>query len=139
MNHVEAEFRRVESILDEIVSKAAPDFHSVNVRVQDESARNYHYKNQYLNWSHWFLKEWDVGVERARITVYLSYYEPLNPKAPPEIKLSWRAELFQQGQLSRIDKRMKSTISLAEIERQGIYNLVEAAILEGSAYLPKAV
>ena len=136
VNGVETKFRRIESRLDELVSRAEPDFRAVNVRVGDCSARN-HYKGDYLFWSHSFLKEWDVGVERARITVRLFYNEPLNPEDPTEIESSWRAELFQQGQQSRIDKRSESTISLADIERQGIYSLVEAAIREGEAYLPK--
>lgn len=132
------EFRRIESRLDEMVGRAEPDFRSANVLVQDWSARNYNYKIDHLFWSHSFLKEWDAGVERARITVRLSYTEPLNPEGPPEVELSSRAELFQQGQQSRIDKRTKSIVSLADIERQGIYSLVEAAILEGEAYLPSA-
>ena len=138
MNRVETEFRLIESRLDEMMGKAEPDFRSVNVRVQDWSDRNYHYKNDHLFWSHSFVKEWDVGVERARITVRLSYTESLNHEGPPEIELSWRAELFQQGQQSRIDKSSKSIVSLADIERQGIYSLVEVAILEGEAYLPRA-
>lgn len=138
MNRVETEFRRIESRLDEMVGRAEPDFRSANVLIQDWSARNYHYKNDHLSWSHSFLKVWDVGVERARITVCLSYTEPLNPEGPPEVELSSRAELFQQGQQSRIDKRTRSIVSLADIERQGIYSLVEAAILEGEAYLPSA-
>lgn len=80
VNRVETEFRRIESRLDEMVGKAEPDFRSVNVRVQDCSDRNYHYKNEHRSWSHSFLKEWDVGVERARITVRISYTEPLNPE-----------------------------------------------------------
>jgi hypothetical protein len=139
VNRVETEFRRIESRLDELVGKAELDLRSQEVRVEDWSARNYHYNNSYLFWSHSFLKEWIVGVERARITVCLSYHEPLNPEGPCEIELSWRAELFQQGQQSRIDKGSKSTFSLADIERQGIYSLVEAAILEAKAYLPKAL
>jgi hypothetical protein len=128
----EAAFRRVESTLDELVMRAEQDIRSAAVRAEDRSARTYHYKNSHLFWSYTFLKEWRVNAERARITVSLTYGEPVNPEAPPEVEIGWRAELFQQGHESRIDERGKSSCALADIERQGIASLVKGAIREGT-------
>lgn len=139
MDPAEVQFRRVESVLDELVGKAQNQLRSADMRLEDRSARKYHYKNNHLVWSYAFLKEWRIGTEKARLTVVLSYGEPVNSEAVPEIELTWRAELFQQGQESRIDTKGNSKCSLADVERYGILTLVNGAVQEGTAHLPKAL
>ena len=139
MDSAEGEFRRVERLLDDLAAVAEKQLLSANVQSEDKSARTYHYKNDHLFWERMFLKEWRVESERARVTVNLMYGEPIHPSATPELKLSWRAELFQHGHESRIDKRGKSECSLSDIQQQGLAGLVLGAIHEGSGHLPKAL
>jgi hypothetical protein len=132
----EESFRRVECVLDALLAAAKEQLRSADVQIEDKSARTYHYKNQYLFWDHGFLKEWRVEAERARVTVRLAYGEPLHLDAVPELEISWRAELFQQGHESRIDKRGKQQLPLSQIEQNGIASFVTGAIHEASSHLP---
>ena len=139
MNATEAEFRRVEEVLDDLVVAAKEPLRSADVQLEDRSVRTYHYKNERLFWEHCFIKEWRVEAERARVTVRLTFGEPIRSEATPELELSWRAELFQQGHESRIDKRGKLKLPLTHIEQQGIASFVTGAIHEGSGHLPQAL
>lgn len=136
MDNAEVEFRHIERRLDDLVREAKAHFRSADVLIEDRSARGYHYKNDHLFWSICFVKEWRVDIERARVTVELEYGEPLAEGDTPVIELKWRAELFQEGQDSRIDRRGQSNCSLAGLERQGIFGLVEGSIREATACLP---
>jgi hypothetical protein len=136
MDRIEAEFRRVESILDELLEQAGEPLRVAGLRVVDHSGRTYHYKNDYLFWSHAFVKEWPVDPERARVTAYLDYAEPMRLEEPPRVRLSWRAELFQQGQTSSVDERGESVLSLDDLQRRGIGAAVVEAVAEGAARLP---
>lgn len=138
MDDIEAKFRNTEKILDQLLKTEEQPLLAQDVKIEDRSARTYHYKNQYLFWSHSFRKEWLVEAERACVTVHLSSGEPIQSNDPPIVKLDWRAELYSQGKESRIDKRHEESYSLAEIERAGITRLVMKAIQEGAACLPSA-
>jgi len=137
VNPSEAEFRCVESKLDALVSDAEQALRLVEVQVEDVSRRTYHYKNEYLCWSYSFLKEWLVDVEKARVTIRITYGEPTDVRETPEVEFSWRAELFQQGQVSRIEKKGGFKRALLDVEQQGIAILVKGAISECEAYLPR--
>lgn len=139
MNHAEAEFRRIESMLDGLIAKAEGELRSADVQITDHSARTYHYKNERLLWSYSFSKEWYVGVECARVTVSLTFTEPFASEKISEIELSWHADLFRKGGGSRINKGNKSKRSVTAIEQQGISSVVADAMDEGSAYLPKSL
>jgi hypothetical protein len=138
VNAGEAEFRLVERVLDDLVAAAQEQLRASAIQLEDRSVRTYHYKNEYLFWDHCFLAEWRVEAERARVTVRLTYGEPVRLDAtPPELELSWRAELFQQGHESRIDRRGGRKLTLAQVQEQGIESLVGGAIREGSCHLPQ--
>jgi hypothetical protein len=135
---METEFRRVEAILDVLLGEDAGQLRAAGLDIQDQSARTYHYKNAHLFWSHTFLKEWRVDGETARVTIDLQYSEPFRPGDPPEIQLTWRAELFRQGQVSSISKRGGSLRPLADLQHDGIAAVVMHALAEGAACLPAA-
>lgn len=139
VNAAEEEFRRVERTLDELLAAAREQLRSAEVQLEDRSARTYHYKNEHLFWEHQFLKEWCVEGERARVTVCLIYGEPTQLDATPELELSWRAEVFQQGHESRIDKRGKLKLLLPHVQKHGIASLITGAIHEGRSYIPSAL
>ncbi|PQO27870.1 hypothetical protein [Blastopirellula marina] len=136
MNPTEAAFRSVEHLLDGLVLAAKPELRANEVTLEDQSARTYHYKNEHLLWQFAFLKQWLVQTEQARVTVTLTFSEPLQPEPNPQLELSWRVELFQLGQMSRIDRNERERLQLTEIEQQGVAAWVLDAIQKGEASLP---
>ena len=139
MDAIEQQFREIEKILDGMLRESEGQLRSSGIQIIDQSARTYHYKNDHLFWSYSFQKEWLVEVERARVTVGMSYGEPVRPNDAPEIKVSWRAELYRQAQVSRIDKKGEKTHSLSRVQHEGVSFFVNAAIEEGAACLPNAL
>ncbi len=131
----EQQFRKNEKILDELLRYAESHLRFSGVSIENHSSPNYHYKNAYLCWSYSFLKEWLVELENARVTVYLSYSEPIKPNDTPEIRLQCKAEIFSQGQESKIDKRGERIYSLKQLETEGISNVVLSVINEASSSL----
>jgi hypothetical protein len=138
MDQIEAEFRRVESLLDGLLKQAEEHLQCAGVRIEDHSARTYHYTNEYLYWYQTFMKEWPVDVEKARVTAGLHYGEPIKGGERPNLRLSWRAELFQQGQESSIDKRGETLRTLDDVEKDGLAATMLEAIAQGAAWLPAA-
>jgi hypothetical protein len=135
---VEAEFRRVEAVLDGLLQLDAGRLRSAGLHAEDHSGRTYHYKNDHLFWAHTFMRDWLVDVDRARVTIHLYYGEPVSPGDPPRLQLTWRAELFRQGQVSSIDKRGETLHALAELKQDGIAAVIVEAIAEGARWLPAA-
>lgn len=138
MDPIEIAFRRVETLLDGLLGQAAEQLRSVGLQIEDRSARTYHYKNGHLLWSHSFLKEWLVDIEKARVTACLDYSEPVQPQDPPRIRLTWQAELFRQGQVSSIDKRGEELLTLDDLQRDNIAVVISDAIAKAVACLPAA-
>lgn len=135
----EKQFREVEKTLDELLRNAESQLRSSGLSIKDHSARTYHYKNDHLFWCFSARKEWLVDIEKACVTARLSYGEPVRPNDAPEIKVSWRAEIYRQGQESRIDKKNEKCYSLQQVQQEGISRLVMTAIAEGSQCLPNAL
>jgi len=138
MKEVEAEFRCIERVLDDLLERDEERLRSAGLRHDDRSARIYHYKNDHLSWFHTFTKEWVVDVERARVTVGLYYGEPVQPQEAPKIELTWRAEQFRQGQESSIDKSGKATCAFRNVQEDGISAMVTKAVADGAECLPTA-
>jgi hypothetical protein len=138
MEKAEKEFRRVEAVLDGLLERDAARLRSAGLHAEDHSSRTYHYKNPHLFWSHTFMKDWLVDVDKARVTIHLHYGEPVRPEDPPRIQLTWRAELFRQGQESSIDKKGETLHALAELKQDGIAAVIMEAIGEGASWLPAA-
>lgn len=136
MDQIEAEFRRVEAILDGLLEPAGERLRSAGLHVEDRSARTYHYKNDRPFWSHAFLKDWLVDIENARVTIWLDYAEPVRLQDSPRLRLTWRAELFRQGQVSSIDKRGEALRTLDDLQRDGIAAAVIEALAEAAGCLP---
>jgi hypothetical protein len=138
MNPIETAFRRIETLLDELLEHAGEQLRCAGLQIEDHSARTYHYKNDHLFWSHSFLKDWLVDIEKARVTVSLDYSEPVRPQDPPSIRLTWRAELFWQGQVSSIDKRGEALLTLNDLKRDGIAVVIADAVAKAAVCLPAA-
>src|SRR3954466_6578808 len=87
-------FRTVERELDRLVDNAIARLLASDVHVDDQSAREYHYKNELLVWAYSFQMSWPAGPERAQITVRLQFAE--FEERPDLIKVELRmiAEAF---------------------------------------------
>ena len=105
-------------------------------QIFDDSSRKYHYKNDHLFWDYRFQKEWLVDIEQACVTIHLTYGEPAQPKETPNINISWRAEVYRQGQESRIDESNEKIITLEDVKNKGISSLVINEFEEGAKKLP---
>jgi len=134
------EFRKVEARLDALVEGSRAALVSHALELEDSSAREYHCKNQVLCWQLEVRKNWVRDIERARITISMTYQEPFSEAEAevPEVSVASRAELFQQSQLSRIDLRTKKTQPLHTIEHLGITAVIEAAISKAAESLEAA-
>lgn len=72
----------------------------------------------------------EVDGETRRVSVLLTYSEPLGDQ--DDLSILVRAEVFQQGQVSRVDRRQEERIPIAQIEQTGIVDLVERAFEIGA-------
>ena len=136
MDDSEADFRRVEAVLDKLLNAAEHELQLMGVRIIDQSARSYHYKNDYLSWSYAFQKDLPSGVETASVTVRLTYDEPMQSGQTPHIHLSWTAEIFQTGKISRIRNQSEHLCPLSELAPEGIVMCVLKAVRDGEDSLP---
>lgn len=134
----EAIFRQVERTLDDLVAAAREPLRSHGVQISELGGNDYACKGDYLGWSCRFETDWIVKIETARVTIHLSYGEPIPEEfdLPPQIELFWIAELFQLGCLSRLERRAKLLLPLRQLQQLGIAWLVTAAIQAGQLHLP---
>jgi hypothetical protein len=137
-------FRAVERELDRLVDVAMARLLASDVIVADESAREYHYKNELLVWTYRFQTSWPVGSERAQITVRLQFVEFDEPPALIKVKLRMVAEVFQIGQMSRVRKEDWRVVPLERLTADGIDAVVLGEIaaaqrlLQASGVAPPA-
>src|SRR5579862_2425170 len=106
----EASFREAAAELDTLLAAASDGLVREGLSVVDESARTYHYKNQYLSWCVRLSTEWPIGYERAKITVSLTCNEPVEASDPPKVTARTVAEIFQIGQPSRVREVRESDV-----------------------------
>jgi hypothetical protein len=128
----EAAFREAERRLDALLTAAREALERDGVTIEDQSARSYHYKNQYLTWAVRLELTWQVSPERARVTVYIEHSELAHGRGAPELRVSRRAEVFQVGKTSRIDVRAERRVPLAVAEREGLGAVVRREIDAGT-------
>jgi hypothetical protein len=131
MAESEARFRQVERVLDKHLSSLRSN--TPDIVVRDLSARTYHYKNQVLTWSHHLVRDREDNGETKRISVLLTYSEPI--AGEDDLAIRVRAEIFQQGQLSRIDRRHDYLTPIAYIEQAGLEDLARSAFEQGAELL----
>ena len=134
-----AVFRDVEHRLDALLATAAPILKYAGLQVTDKSVRAYIYNNCPLTWEAEVLSEWREDVEHARITIWARYSEPLNLADPRVVAFTRRSELFQTGQVSRVDLRSEAAISLVDIERRGLDVIIDELLKEAKHVLRQAL
>lgn len=72
ITEVEHQFRGAEHLLDELLRREQAILIARGIVIVDESARTYHYKNDFLSWSHRFeIRRWR-GSEVEKVWVVLS-------------------------------------------------------------------
>lgn len=118
--HDESTFRTIERELDRRVGAAMPRLTASNVDAYDESAREYHYKNELLVWAYRFETSWRAVTERAQITVRLQFAESDRPPESSKVELRTVAEAFQIGQISRVRKEEWRVVPFERLSADGI-------------------
>lgn len=134
MDSTEARFRKIESLLDQQVSNLKSGGALAGITSRDLSARNYHYKNQVLTWSWQFVRDIALSGETNRVSICLAYDEPLG--RDDALTVSIRSEIFQPGQISRINRRHEYQVAIPEIEQTSLEPLLKRAFEEGTKLLP---
>lgn len=125
-------FRRVEQILDRLLQDALIQLNDEDISATDESAREFHYKNQFLTWSYRFESRRTYrGPEIALVTLRIRFDEPLNLDETHDVKIWMRCEVFQIGQLPRWEHTDEFAMPLADIMKRGIAELVRTIVSNG--------
>src|SRR5258706_12576919 len=133
MSAAELRFRKIETLLDHQLAVLRSTADLSGVEVHDWCARNYHYKNEVLTWSYQFVRDTLVDGEFERISVRLSYMEPLADDDTLAVFL--RRELFQQGQISRIDRKHEYRVAIDQGESAGLEPILKNGFTEGPKLL----
>lgn len=129
MDEAEKRFREAEHQLDELMRRDEAVIAACGITIFDESARAYHYKNEYLSWSYRFEARRARGSEVEKVWVLVS----LDEHDPASLRVWRQAEIFQIGQLSRWRGTTEETLPLGEVARCGLASIVLEAIHMGKA------
>jgi hypothetical protein len=129
----ENKFREVEGWLDAQFAALQARLDAEGIVARDCSSRHYHYKNQILTWSFSFVRDAEMNGETERVTVLLTYSEPLRDEG--ELTVLIRAEVFQRAQISRIDLRHEYVVELEQVRRNGLQALVMESFVQGAELL----
>jgi hypothetical protein len=133
MSAAETRFREVELILNKKLGDYRNDVASDGVVFRDLSAPTYHYKNQFLSWNWTFVRDTPRDGETKRVSISLGYWEPLDGK--DKLNLTVRAEIFQQGQISRIARNEERSLAVEQIEPIPFAILLEDEFKRGRTLL----
>jgi hypothetical protein len=131
MSPAEARFREVEALLD--AHLAALTNALAEVQMRDDCARTYHYKNQVLTWCYQFVRDVPADGEVERISVWLTYREPFADRDALEVLVC--SEIFQQGKISRVNRRQESQWPIASVKAVGLAAIVTRSFEIGAALL----
>ena len=138
MSPQETAFREAEVALDALVAAASNELAAKGVEIADNSARTYHYKNQYLFWSTHFTETWQVGYERARVTVCVTCMEPAEVADAAEVSATTVVEVFQTGQRSRVRKERETQIRWKRRRRTNLATFILDEMAWGRSVLSRA-
>ena len=111
----EAAFRVLERQLDQIVEHNRHAFIHHGIQITDNSAREYHYKNDRLAWEHRFEKRRSRPPEIEAAIVILSVDEPADDEASLQVAITLKAEIFQIGKESRWERIDKTSVAPASL------------------------
>lgn len=126
----EREFRRVQSVLDDLTSRDRNALQSNGIEIIDFSDRGG--RESPPCWSMQFRKKWPIQFEFGLVTLDVSYTMAESVSSPEPIRVRRRAEVFQSGGTSRFDHTEETNISLDELRNIGVIALVHGAIANGS-------
>jgi hypothetical protein len=126
-SEAENKFREAERQLDLLFREAEPVIAARGISVADDSARSYHYKNEYLSWRYRFETRQPRGSEIAKVWVVVS----LDECNLTVLKVWRRAEIFQPGQLSRWESTTEEQVPLDTAMQGGLSSIIVEAIQAG--------
>jgi hypothetical protein len=124
--------------LDAQLDRARARLASEGVTIEDRSNRTGFEKSgiPYFLWSSWFEHRRPYGPEVASVLVELSYLEPPEVGGTPEISERWVAEVFQPGQVSRIRREGRRSLSYETVVATDMAALVLQSIQRAEHELP---
>jgi len=104
---------------------------SDGIAITDCSSRQYHYKNQFLEWCmrFEFRRTGDYEIEKVIVSLVMA------ERASAVIDVSMVAEIFQLMQAPRWCKSVQTSIGVEALAREGMANLVLRQISEGRALI----
>ena len=135
MSGAELRFKKIETLLDHQLAGVRSTPTLSGVEVHDWSARKYHYKNQFLTWSYQFVRDNLIDGEFERISISLTYMEPLGDDDALAVII--RSEVFQQGQISRVDRKHEYRVGMDEVEASGLEPILRNGFAHGKKLLSK--
>jgi len=123
---LQSAFAEASRILDAQLERARSRLVAESVTIEDRSNRSGFEKSgfAYFLWSLWFERRQPLGAEIASVSVELAYLEPLDVGSTGDIQQRLVAEIFQTGQLSRIRRESKQTLSFDSIATGDMASLV---------------
>lgn len=134
MKEAEKQFRGAERRLDELLCRDEAIIAARDVTITDDSARAYHYKNEYLSWRYRFESRRARGSEVEKVWVVVS----LEEGDVATLRVWRRAEIFQVGQSSRWQSTAEGVRPLEDAIRDGLSSIVLEAIRAGEAEAAEA-
>ena len=127
ISDAEKRFREAERKLDELLQRDEAIIAAGGISITDESARAYHYKNDYLSWRYSFEARRARESEVERVWVVLSVHED----DEEALRIWRRAEIFQTSKLSRWESTIEEVRPIKEAMRDGLASIVLEAIRGG--------
>jgi hypothetical protein len=125
----EKRFREAERRLDELLRNDEAKIAAHGIAIADESGRELHYKNEYLEWRYRFEIKRARGFEMEKVWTVVS----LDENNVSEVRVWIRAELFQVGQSSRWQSTTEHLLPIERVVQQGLEGVVLEAMREGQA------
>jgi hypothetical protein len=105
-SEIEASFRRVEQMLDEMLEETRVFIESESIKLRDSTNRSGFDGSGFpaFQWTYYFEKRTPFGSEIKVAAASLSYREPVYKDQSPTIEVSSGAYIFQIGKQSRVSE-----------------------------------
>ena len=128
-SEVESHFREAERQLDDALRRDQTALTADGIKLFDNSARAYHFKNSHPSWSLRFESRSARGSEVEKVWGTISVQEA----DPTRAKIWRRAEVFEIGARPRWEKTVERELPLSSLLSDGLATTVAREVAEGKA------
>ena len=125
-SEIEASFRRVEKILDEMLEKTRAFIESRDIRLRDSANRSGFDGSGFpaFQWTYHFEQRTPLGSEIKVAAASLSYREPVCKDESPTIEVSSGAYIFQIGKQSRVSEWKEEVYPIEDFLKMKIEQVI---------------